>query len=228
MSLTHRIVKPGYRTGTLLSEEGEVLTPPSGWVFLASGDAAVTRKVKAAGATWVVQVQRGKRTISKGIWAKKEDIFRAVKEVEENRSTPEYTRKREQDLARKEVNHQKYVDEFYNAVISYLTFDRRYMQEARLIAETVSAHATPVGSGTVARTQRIPLSERAAAAVIAWMRHSTTGYDSMRIARIKGRRREVRRLLAVRSVEILAAYRSGENIPPDCPLRNALVLLDGK
>ena len=35
-----------------------------------------------------------------------------------------------------------------------------------------------MGSGTVARTKRCPLSE-AEAAVIAWMRHQTTAYDSM-------------------------------------------------
>lgn len=54
-------------------------------------------------------------------------------------------------------------------------------------------HAVPVGSGTVARTQLIPLEQRAEAAVIAWMRHQTTAYDRMSIARIKGERREVRR-----------------------------------
>jgi len=40
-------------------------------------------------------------------------------------------------------------------------------------------HATPVGSGTVARTKRIPVEQRAEAAVIARMRHQTTGHDSM-------------------------------------------------
>ena len=37
---------------------------------------------------------------------------------------------------------------------------------------------------------------KAEAAVIAWMRHQTTGYDGMVIPRIKGKRREVRRMLA--------------------------------
>eukprot|EP01035_Chromulina_nebulosa_P056444 gene56444-77358_t len=59
-----------------------------------------------------------------------------------------------------------------------------------------AAHATPVGSGTVARTKRIPIEQRAEAATIAWMRHQTTGYDSMTIPREKGLRREVRRMLA--------------------------------
>jgi hypothetical protein len=79
-----------------------------------------------------------------------------------------------------------------------------------------------VGSGTVARTKRIPVGERAEAAVIAWMRHQTTGYDTMIIPRGKGKRREVRRLLAKRSQDLLARYRKGDPIDPVCPLKKAL------
>jgi hypothetical protein len=74
----------------------------------------------------------------------------------------------------------------------------------------------------VARTKRIPVEQRAEAAVIAWMRHSTTGYDGMVIPRIKGKRREVRRMLARRSHELLERYRRGESAPEGCPLKKAL------
>jgi hypothetical protein len=74
----------------------------------------------------------------------------------------------------------------------------------------------------VARTKRIPVEQRAEAAVIAWMRHRTTGYDNMVIPRVKGQRREVRRMLARRSHELLQRYRRGELIPEGCPLRRAL------
>lgn len=37
------------------------------------------------------------------------------------------------------------------------------------------------------------------------MRHQTTGYDSMQIPRVNGQRREVRRMLARRSKELLVA-----------------------
>jgi hypothetical protein len=90
----------------------------------------------------------------------------------------------------------------------------------------VTEHATPVGSGTVARTERIPVSQRAEAAVIAWMRHQTTAYDSMKIQRVKGKRREVRRMLAQHSKELLRRYRQGESSFDDCPL--LLALLDVK
>ena len=84
------------------------------------------------------------------------------------------------------------------------------------------AQSVPVGSGTVARTERIPLASRAEAAVIAWMRHQTTAYDRMYIARQKGERRAVRKTLATDSREILDRYRKGEAPPEDCPLAAAL------
>ena len=91
-------------------------------------------------------------------------------------------------------------------------------QAGRRFAE----HATPVGSGTVARTKRIPVEERAEAAVIALMRHRTSAYDSMKIPRIKGKRREIRRILAHRSEELLARYQRGEVVGEGCPLGRAL------
>ena len=54
------------------------------------------------------------------------------------------------------------------------------------------------------------------------MRHQTTGYDGMAIPRVKGKRREVRRLLARRSQELLERYRRGQAELEDCPLLQAL------
>ena len=76
--------------------------------------------------------------------------------------------------------------------------------------------------GTVARTKRIPVEQRAEAAVIAWLRHRTTGYDGMVIPRVKGKRREVRRMLARRSHELLDRFRRGEPVGVDCPVKKAL------
>ncbi|MEO5958612.1 MAG: DUF2293 domain-containing protein, partial [Opitutaceae bacterium] len=70
---------------------------------------------------------------------------------------------------------------------------------------------------------RIPIAERAQAATIAWLRHQTTGYEAMNIPRGRGQRREVRRALAQRSVQLLAKYRSGQPIDrAQCPLHRAL------
>src|ERR1019366_3246373 len=108
------------------------------------------------------------------------------------------------------------------AVRAFLAFHGNYADLAQKMARAVTDHATPVGSGTVARTKRIPVEQRAEAAVIAWMRHKTTGYDGMVIPRIKGKRREVRRILARRSQELLQRYRRGEAVGEDCPLKQAL------
>ena len=109
-----------------------------------------------------------------------------------------------------------------------LAFDEIYAGLADRLARAVTAHATPVGSGTVARTKRIPVERRAEAAVIAWMRHQTTGYDAMPIARVKGKRREVRRMLAQRSKELLRRYREGEAAGKDCALVKALEQLPAR
>src|SRR4029079_1622950 len=115
-----------------------------------------------------------------------------------------------------------YAEDFTGAVVKFLAFHAAHTELANRLARVVAEHARPVGSGTVARTKRIPLEERAEAAVIAWMRHQTTGYDSMAIPRVKGKRREVRRILAQRSKELLARYRRGESVGGECPLVKAL------
>lgn len=222
MPLQNRTVKPGYKIGTVLTEEGNVLTPPADWAFLGAGDGPLTRNVKKRGACWQVQVQKGRRTISKGIWTKEEFILAAKKEVEAKRSTPEYARRKITDKKRRDRKHHQYVDDFYQQTLRYLHFHANHQEMAKKLAKAVTEHATPVGSGTVARTQRIPIQERVEAAVIAWMRHQTTAYDAMHIARIKGRRREVRRKLAERSKELLDYYRTPNSPDTNCPLIRAL------
>ena len=108
-------------------------------------------------------------------------------------------------------------------MVAYLAFHPVHVELANELARRVTTHATPVGSGTVARTKRIPIEQRAEAAVIAWMRHQTTAYDTMVIPRVKGKRREIRRMLAKRSVEVLASYRRGEPARDGCPLARSFV-----
>jgi hypothetical protein len=120
----------------------------------------------------------------------------------------------------------EYVQDFHGAVFAFLAFHPIHSDLADRLAKAVADHATPVGSGTVARTERIPIEHRAEAAVIAWMRHQTTGYDGMVIPKVKGKRREVRQMLARRSQELLGRYRRGETIGEYCPLKRVL-LVDG-
>lgn len=202
--------------------DGKSIAVPDGWDLLHPGDAAMTRRVKAAGEFWLVQEKKGRRTFSKGLWAPAETISKIRADLEAERSTEAYTKRRESDLKRRKEKQAHYVDDFHQAVLAFLNFHPSHSVLAEQLAVLVTKHATPVGSGTVARTSRIPIERRAEAAVIAWMRHQTTAYDSMKIPRVRGKRREVRRMLARRSNEILQSYRDGSECLNDCPLASAL------
>jgi len=216
-----KIVKPG-PNGTFIAENGEKLISPEGWEFLPAGDAGITRKVTGKGVYWRVQVKMGRRVISKGVWAPSETIVSAKQETESVRSTDAYKKRLESDRQRREKKQKLYEKEFYAEVRYFLSFAPLYKHIEEEIAKAVTAHAIPVGSGTVARTTMISLEERASRAVIAWMRHKTTAYDSMKIPRKKGKRREVRRMLAGISNELLSAYRKGMATSDDCPLKKML------
>ena len=209
---------PGPQPDTVRTSQGQVLPVPAGWELLPPGDAALTRRVKAAGEFWLVQEKVGRRMFSRGVWAPRETIARSRQDLAGERSTESYSRRRAADTRRREAKQAEYVEDFEAAVVAFLAFHERHADLALKLARAVTSHATPVGSGTVARTQRIPIERRAEAAVIAWLRHQTTGYDSMQIARVKGRRREVRRMLAERSRELLAGYRRGAAPSSSCPL----------
>jgi hypothetical protein len=213
---------PGPTPNTVRSANGEVLTIPNDWVLLPPGDATLTRRVKAAGDHWAVQEKMGRKVFSKGVWAPAATIEGARTELEAERSTESYSKRKEADTKRREKVQETYVEEFNQAVVSFLAFHPDYADLADRLARAVAEHATPVGSGTVARTKRIPVEQRAEAAVIAWMRHQTTGYDDMVIPKVKGKRREVRRLLAQRSKELLARYRQGKATGEECQLERAI------
>jgi hypothetical protein len=205
------------------SSDGQVLRVPHTWVLVPPGDAGLTRRVKAAGPTWTVQEKVGRRTFSRGVWAEGGAVERARIELAAERATPEYARRREAASRRRDAEQTEYVGTFKGAVLSYLGFDPRFATLADQLAQAVTDHATPVGSGTVARTERIPVEQRAEAAVIAWMRHRTTAYEHMAIPRVKGKRREVRRMLAARSKTLLDVYRTGRSVDREtCPLQRAL------
>lgn len=190
-----------------VAPDGRRLSPPPTWACLPPGDAGLTRRVKAAGPSWAVIEKKGRKSFSKGLWAPAENIAAARAALKAERSTDAYQKRRVADTARRERAQSAYVTSFEQEVFNFLRFSPRWEVLAEIVAERVAAHATPVGSGTVARTERIPIEERAEAAVIAWMRHQTTQYDDMKIARVAGARREVRRELAQISRAVLDMHR---------------------
>lgn len=202
---------------------GKPVAVPAGWIFVPSGDPGLTRRLKATGEYWVQVHRRKNRIEAQGIWTDGRRIPGVKARLEAEHSSAAYQQKLAAVRQAREAKQDAYVIQFRQAVVDFLNFAPRYRELAWDLADAVTDQAVPVGSGTVARTDRIPLKVRAEAAVIAWMRHQTTAYDHMTIARIKGERREVRRQLAERSRQLLSRYRAGEEVDPEsCPLARAL------
>jgi hypothetical protein len=220
--MSDQTLTPGPTPNTVRAADGRVLTVPEGWVLLSPGDAALTRRVKAAGEAWSVAEKKGRKVFSRGVWAPAATVERVRAELEAERSTEGFARRKESDTRRRDKAQAEYVEDFHGAVVVFLAFHPTHADLAVRLAHAVTDHATPVGSGTVARTKRIPVERRAEAAVIAWLRHQTTGYDGMVIPRVRGKRREVRRMLAERSKRLLERYRRGEEVAEQCPLSRAL------
>ncbi len=223
MAIESKKVKPGPAERRVIDESGRERAVPPAWSLLPPGDAAATGRVKKAGEHWVMAEKRGRRQIGLGVWAPTATIEKIRSDLETERADPAYQRKLDAGRERRAKEQERYVQDFAEEVRRFLSFSLIHDGLERQLAAAIAAHATPVGSGTVARTQRISIEQRAEAATIAWMRHQTTAYDSMKIARVRGKRREVRRELAERSRELLEGYRRGERLDPArCPLAIAL------
>jgi hypothetical protein len=221
--VTTQEVRPFAKPRHVLDATGAILPVPAGWELLPPGDAALSRRIKADGPSWTMIEKKGNKRFSRGIWAPAGRIAALRNDLVLERTDPSYQKKLDAGRHRRAVAEVAYAEDFRSAILTFLAFHPRYQLAAGAMADRITAHAVPVGSGTVARTQRIPIEQRAEAATIAWMRHQTTGYDSMQIARIKGERREVRRQLAQRSKQLLSRYREGQPIDPSaCPLQAAL------
>ncbi len=223
MSEESLIVRPAPKPRHVFTLQGDLLVVPEGWALLPPGDAALSRRIKLEGASWTVKEKKGRKEFSRGIWAPADriDALTVARAIE--KADPAYQSQLEAGRARRVKAEIAYSEDFTQAVLDYLNFHPRYGLLAARLSQLISDHATPVGSGTVARTKRISVEQRAEAATIAWMRHQTTAYDHMVIPRVKGARREVRRMLAKESKRRLEAYRRGARIDlSNCPLQEAL------
>lgn len=201
----------------------KIVDPPEGWIFVEAGDAGLTRRIKTESPFWRVVRKWKNRIISVGLLAPENVVRRIRMELEAERKDPDRRRKLDSARRSREKKQTAYEAEFRNAILNFLDFAPSCAEIAGRLADAVVRQAVPVGSGTVARTKRIPIEQRAEAAVVAWMRHQTTEYDDMKIPKIKGRRREVRRMLAERSRDALQVFRKGATDDPRAlPLLRAL------
>lgn len=218
-----REVSPGPDRRSVRTAVGRLLRVPRHWVLVKPGDPALTRRIKKAGPAWTVKERRGRRTVSLGVWADKATVDRLRAELATERADPAYGKKLAAGKRRRDAAQAEYASTFETAVAAFLAFAPPHEELSRALSTAITTHTIPVGAGTVARTKRIPIEKRAEAATIAWLRHQTTGYDDMRIPLVRGMRREVRRLLAERSRDLLQRYRMGEPVDAQrCPLRAAL------
>ena len=113
---------PGPTPNTVRAADGKVLTVPEGWILLPPGDAALTRRVKAAGDHWVVAEKKGRKVFSRGMWASAATIERIRAELEAERSTESFAKKKEADARRREKAQAEYVEDFLGAVVTFLAF----------------------------------------------------------------------------------------------------------
>src|SRR4051795_9592767 len=93
---------PGPTPNTVRAADGTVLSAPEGWALLPPGDAGLTRRVKAAGDHWVVQDKVGRTMFSRGVWASSATIDRIRAELEAERSTAAYAKRKEAGARRRE------------------------------------------------------------------------------------------------------------------------------
>jgi hypothetical protein len=151
---------------------------PDDWDFLPSGDAFMTRTVKAAGVYWLSwdpKTRSRPHRRLRGLWAPKETIAAAQAKADE--TATQRAKGRESGSRQRERQEARYREELRQAIVAYLAFAPSHADLAQEIADEASGHAALVGSGRVGRTRTIALEERAALAARAYIRHRHTAYE---------------------------------------------------
>ena len=147
------------------------LSLPVGWVFDPPGDVFVTREVKKG--TYRVLLKRRKGyTATLGVFCPEANLAGAEKRWDETAEYRAWQRAIGQSL--RERAEERYRAELEEAIIDLLGFRLQHAAMAREIARGAVAQATPVGSGRVGRTRRLPLSQRAEFAARTFICHRHT------------------------------------------------------
>lgn len=165
------------REGPWNPDHGAIEIPDT-WDFLPSGDAFVTRRVKANGVYWVAWRPRGHSRPHRrklGLWAPRETIEAAQGEAAENEE--HRAKRRAQSALARDRQEARYREELEGAIRQFLAFAPEHAHLADEITRAAAARAAEVGSGRVGRTQALPLEERAALAARAFIRHRYTSYE---------------------------------------------------
>jgi hypothetical protein len=153
------------------------LVVPDGWEFLASGDAFVTRRVKAAGVywnAWKPKNRRGGHRRRLGLLAPTAVIDAAREAAIE--TADQRARSRAAGARHRERVEADYQTELRDTVVRWLDFAPEHHDLAARIADGAAAQATVVGSGRVGRTKTLSIEDRAVLAARAYIRHHHTDY----------------------------------------------------
>jgi hypothetical protein len=164
------------KNGPWNPEHGDIEIP-AGWDFLPSGDAFLTRTVKAAGSYWLSWQPRSRQRQHRrllGLWAPSQAIATAVTRAEETAARRAV--KRALGAESRRLHEDRYRDELEVAIVRFLAFARPHRELERRIAKETAAHAAVVGSGRVGRTRKLTLEDRAALSARAYIRHGFTSY----------------------------------------------------
>ena len=158
-------------------EHGTVATPDT-WAFLPTGEAFVTRTVKAAGVFWLAWQPRSRSRQHRrliGLVAPGATI-RAAEQAAADTATAR-TLRRESGARSRERQETRYRQELTGAIVDYLAFAPAQQELATRMAVEAAERAAVVGSGRVGRTRLLSLPERAALAARAQIRHAHTDYE---------------------------------------------------
>jgi len=159
-----REVRPCQKPGYVLNEHAVLEAVPAGWALLPPGDAALSRRIKSDGPSWTMSEKKGDERFPAAFGPPPTASPPSAPELLAERADPAYERKLTAARQRRAVEQADYVEDFRASVLTFLAFHPTHAADAALLATLIAAHATPVGSGTVARTERIPIEERAEAA----------------------------------------------------------------
>lgn len=164
------------RQGWWNPEHGD-LEIPDDWECLPTGDAFLTRTVKAAGIYWLCWRPRSRNHPHRrlqGLWAPAA-VIRAAEERAKQTAAKRATARAQSERSRAR-HEQRYQEELREAIIDFLNFSPTHAGLAEQIATDTAAHAAVVGSGRVGRTQLLRLEQKAELAARAHIRHRYTSY----------------------------------------------------
>jgi hypothetical protein len=115
--------------------EHDVVVPPQDWEFLATGQAFVTRSVKAAGVFWLAWAPRSRTRQHRrllGLWAPAAAIQSARRSEADTASAR--AARREAGARSRARQEARYQDELAEAIVEYLHFAPRHEALAQTIA----------------------------------------------------------------------------------------------